>query len=571
MKTILKNRNNFWAACFFCFMSLSVAGSDFVKQKMAKTEAPGSAEYQSMTFNGAWCWYSDPRAVYYEGKHKRTYSGWVDNYGNIQVAYYDHDTKKIQTRIISENLEIDDHNNPSILFDEDGRLLVFYTTHVIGTKPIYLVKSSKPENIDNWEGTKELYLNDPALKGMGSMNHTYSHPVKLSAERGRIYLFWRGVDGKPSFSHSDDNGETWAMGRIFFMPEITYKFRRPYTKVYSDGIDKIHITVTDGHPRNETDNSIYYMYLKNGAFYKADGTKIKDVANIPVMPQEADMVYNAKTGGAKAWNWDIAQDKKGNPAIAYARFPNDTTHIYCYAMWDGKEWHNYDLINSGKWFPETPEGVEEPEPNYSGGMSIDKEANRTIYLSVNRGNYFEIEKWEADKKFKKWNVTPLTSGSTKDNVRPFAVRGAESNNPVQVLWMQNTKYIHFGYAKRFKSMGGTFETRLHSSIKMDVLSPQVNNYLGKEGILDIMHQTADWQMANPFYKADKLKWHYEPLFKGLSALYDLTGENRYRDELYHLGKARNWSPLPDIFNADRMAIGCGPLWRRRGCSILDPL
>lgn len=37
------------------------------------SDSPSKGEaYQSFTDNGAWCWFSDPRAIYYEGKHKRT-------------------------------------------------------------------------------------------------------------------------------------------------------------------------------------------------------------------------------------------------------------------------------------------------------------------------------------------------------------------------------------------------------------------------------------------------------------------------------------------------------------------
>ena len=42
--------------------------------------------------SGAWCWFGDPRAVYYQGAHRRTYVGWIDRAGSIQVSSYDHDT-----------------------------------------------------------------------------------------------------------------------------------------------------------------------------------------------------------------------------------------------------------------------------------------------------------------------------------------------------------------------------------------------------------------------------------------------------------------------------------------------
>uniref|UniRef100_UPI003EB917B9 hypothetical protein n=1 Tax=Cellulophaga fucicola TaxID=76595 RepID=UPI003EB917B9 len=68
----------------------SKAQLETVKTKLYKTDAQNSEAYKSLTFNGSWCWFSDPRAVYFEGKYKRTYGGWVDNYGNITVGYYDH-------------------------------------------------------------------------------------------------------------------------------------------------------------------------------------------------------------------------------------------------------------------------------------------------------------------------------------------------------------------------------------------------------------------------------------------------------------------------------------------------
>jgi hypothetical protein len=441
---------------------------------LVPNNAPSSGNYISMTDNGAWCWFSDPRAVYYEGNHKRTYGGWVDNYGNIHIGYFDHETLQIHSRIIAEEFEANDHVNPSLHFDENGYLMVFYNTHIQGDKPLYLIRALAPESIETWGETAELHLNDEQLSYRGRMNHVYTNPIRLSAENGRMYNFWRGVDGKPSWSYSDDNGHTWATGEVIFMPDTIYAFRRPYLKVYSDGIDKIHITITDGHPRNEEHNSIYYMYYQSGNFHKADGTLIRSVENLPVRPEEADMVYDAEQGNARAWNWDIAQDENGNPVIAFVRFPDDENHIYVYARWGGTRWLNYDLINSGNWFPETPEGVVEPEPNYSGGMNIDKENTNIIYLSVKRDSFFEIEKWSTADGGQNWIAEPVTSGSTKHNVRPFAVRGAAQGNPLQVLWMQNTRYHYFSDGTRLARLGLTWEDRFLTAIKMNILSASLD-------------------------------------------------------------------------------------------------
>ena len=548
-------KQGFFFLLFSVIIGQTTGAQEFAKSEIINKDAPPSAAYQSVTFNGAWCWFSDPRAVFFEGKHKRTYTGWVDNYGDIHVGYYDHNTKEISSTVICDNFEIDDHNNPSLIFNSKGELQVFFNAHMKGTQPLYTVKATKPESIESWGDIKKLYLNDSTLAYMGNLNHTYTNPVRLSAEDGRIYLFWRGVDGKPSYSYSDNDGESWSTGRIFFMSERIYRFRRPYTKIYSDGISKIHITVTDGHPRKEEENSIYYMYYENGAFYKADGTKIKKVEDGPVLPSEAHKVYDGKTGGAKAWNWDIAQDKNGLPIIAYAKFPDEKNHIYCYARWDGEKWNNVDLVNSGSWFPETMEGIKEPEPNYSGGINIDHESPNILYLSVTRDSVFEIEKWETENGGKSWKIEQVTAGSRKDNVRPFAVRGAEEGNPVQVLWMKNTKYHHFAYANRLKKqMDGSFRDRFHTSIQMDVLNPEINNPLSKKGVVSIMKMAADWQLANPFYKKSEIDWHYGALWTGIRALYELTGHERYKNEMINVGEAAGWTPEDDIFHADRLTI-----------------
>lgn len=509
----------------------------FVKSGLDKKSGANAEKHQSLTFDGAWCWFSDPRSVYYEGDHRRTYAGWIDSYGDVHVGYYDHGTKQIHSKVIYDQLAEDDHNTPSILFDEQGHLLVFFNEHS-SAHPLYLAKSKNPEDISEWEEIRRLPLNDTTYYKDLNNTYTYTNPVRLSDEN-RIFIFWRGIDNKPNYSYSDDNGVTWKKGRIFILPERSYSMRRPYVKVYSNGKDKIHFAFTDGHPRKEPQNSIYYMCYHDGAFYHANGEKIKALGDEPVNPREADVVYDATKAKDKAWIWDVAEDMNGDPVLAYAKFPDDSDHIYSYAKWDGEEWNNFDLVNSGAWFPKTPEGETEREPNYSGGMNIDKEDPSVLYLSVNRDSIFEIEKWVTGNNGKKWKVFPVTRGSSKDNVRPFAVRNANEGQDIQVLWMTNTRYVHY--------------TDYQSAIKMDLLSPETDDPFDPKSIINIMEQTADWQLANP-RDHSKLDWHYGAFYTGLMALYRTTGENRYLNEMINLGQKHHWKLLNDIYHADRLTI-----------------
>jgi hypothetical protein len=75
--------------------------------------AAESVRARELHVSGAWSWFGDPRAVYHEGAHRRTYVGWVDRNGHIQVASYDHDTRVRVLATLKANFQIDDHANPS--------------------------------------------------------------------------------------------------------------------------------------------------------------------------------------------------------------------------------------------------------------------------------------------------------------------------------------------------------------------------------------------------------------------------------------------------------------------------
>ena len=404
--------------------------------------AQPAPEAELLLHDGAWCWFSDPRAVFHRGEHERTYTGWVDSRGNINVGYYDHRQGRFHARTLDPKLEVDDHNNPSLLLTPDGRLLVFYSRHS-RSDPIYLLEARRPESIAEWAPRRELFLNDTAAYRGLLNSYTYTNPALLTEEDDRIYLFWRGMDFKPNVAYSDDLGKTWSAGKILIRPPATYQNRRPYLKVAGDGRDRIHLAFTDGHPRNEPTNSIYYAQYRDGAFYRADGRRIATYEELPFEPGQADVVYDAEKTGERAWIWDVAADREGRPALVYARFPDDRHHVYYYARWDGRRWRNHRLLDSGGWFPQTPPGEEEREPNYSGGLVLDHEDPNIVYLSRERGGVFELERWTTTDGGQSWSKERLTQNSDRDNVRPFAVRGAAAGDPLQVLWWRLTRYRHY--------------------------------------------------------------------------------------------------------------------------------
>ncbi|UCD23288.1 MAG: BNR-4 repeat-containing protein, partial [Gemmatimonadota bacterium] len=255
-----------------------------------------------------------------------------------------------------------------------------------------------------------------------------------------IYLFWRGGNFKPSFSHTDDL-ITWSPARTLIQSDEATVVR-PYVKVASNGRDAIHFAFTDGHPRNEPQNSIYYVRYRGGEFTRADGSPVGTMAEVPLIHEHADLVYDGRLTGVRAWIWDVAEDGQGNPVIVYTRLPQETDHRYHYARWNGEEWLDTEVTPAGGWFPQTPPGTNEPEPHYSGGVVLDHADPDVVYLSRRVAGVFEIERWWTVDEGTSWRSRPITAGSANDNVRPFVIRDHGSSSPT-VLWMENRAYRHY--------------------------------------------------------------------------------------------------------------------------------
>jgi hypothetical protein len=381
---------------------------------------------QTFSDDGAWCWFQDPRAVYVEGEHKRTYAQWMTRDGTLRVGFYDHETGRHQAHTLKEKWGNDDHNVGSFLVLPDRRLMVFYATH--GHAGLYCWTGKNPEDITQWGDEVTV---------VGGSGVTYNHPVYLSSEN-MFYVFWRGPTRKTTYSTSSD-GKAWAEPRVLI--QESEGSARPYIKIVSDGKSSIHFAFTDGHPASEPTNSLYYLRYEKGAFYKADGTRAGSMDSLPIKHSESDHVYDAVPTRARAWVWDIALDKAGRPLILYTRMPSETDHRYHYARWTGTEWLDKELCAAGRWFPQTQEGQKEREPWYSGGMCLKHSDPSVVYLSRQVNGVFEIEKWTTKDGGKTWASAPITKGSKNLNVRPVVPRGYDGKHD-HVLWMQGP-YTHF--------------------------------------------------------------------------------------------------------------------------------
>lgn len=398
--------------------------------------APPAEAFANFTDDGGWCWFADPRAVSGGGK---TYTGWVTEDGSIEAASLEHATGRITTFTLHAKYERDDHDNPSFLFLPDGRLRAFYTRHST-VEEINSRVTARPGDITEWEPETTIVPKDTSPKNNGI---TYSNPFMLSEENNAIHLFWRGKSFKPTTATSTDGGNTWSPATpVFSMPGLP-PGNRPYAKYASNGKDRIHMLFTNGHPRNETTNSVYYVCYRAGSYYKADGTLICGADGLPITPDQADLIYDATKTGARGWIWEIAFDAKDQPVVVYTRHPSETDHHYHYARWTGREWLDTELCPAGKWFPQTPSGKSEREPHYSSGLAIDPADPSIVYLTRPVNGVRELEKWTTTDGGKTWKSEAITANSKHDNIRPYVVRNHAPDGPT-VLWQNiSGRYVHY--------------------------------------------------------------------------------------------------------------------------------
>jgi hypothetical protein len=408
-------------------MWLCLAGALCAIAFMRETVCAGSPDVVQVSPDGAWCWFQDPRAVYVSGARPRTYATWMTSGGDLQIGAYDHRTGAVEVHTLKRRWGADDHNVGSILVLPDRRLMVFYAQH--NEMGLYCRRTVQPEDISAWQ-------DEVTVTSMRRV--TYSHPAFLADEQ-LFYVFWRGESWKPTFATSRD-GVHWSAARILVQEAGRESGEiRPYLKVVSDGRKSIHFAFTDGHPRDEQLNSVYYLRYEGGRYTRADGTLIGTDRDLPLRQSTCDRAYDAKKTSVRAWIWDIVLDSAGHPAIAYTRLPAETDHRYHVVRWNGVMWDDSEVAGGGPWFPQTPAGKKEFESHYSGGIVLHPVHPETAYLSRPADGFFRIEKWTYGDHH--WQRTAVLGSAGTLNVRPVVPAGYSGAGD-HVLWMTGN-YVHY--------------------------------------------------------------------------------------------------------------------------------
>lgn len=411
--------------------------------------ADTAARVRLTTFmrDAGWCWYQDPRVILHQGK---LFIGAVKGNGDGEalVGIYDlRAEKSLGPFVLHEKFDCDDHNSPVLYARPDGSVLAMYARH--SREKFHYYRVSDPQDCTRWSEEKRI---DHTATLPERDRVTYMNLLPLSAE-GKLYNFYRGFEFNPSFVTSTDDGLTWSEDTHFIKSEVP-GYQRPYARYAGNGRDTVHVTFTDAHPR-DFGNNIYYAAFRGRAFYRADGTKISDLADGPLKPSAAERIFRGsgvKTDGATlgnapsaAWTSSIALDTQGRPHIAYTLYLSNDDHRYRLALWDGKKWIDREIAYGGRC-------LYAKEASYTGLVTLDPVDPTQVFISTNVnpstgldfGGRHEIYRAKIgpldNLQTVKWE--PVTHDSSVANLRPIIVRDGAQR---VVLWTRGVFRTYADY------------------------------------------------------------------------------------------------------------------------------
>lgn len=375
---------------------------------------------------GAWSWFGDPRSVY---GHGHTFIAYVAPTGVLTVASIG--TDGLARSVLAHEPAADDHDVPSLAILPSGYIAAYYSHHV--GPALHWRVTLRPYDITAWGPEQTLGTN---RVGVWGNTYTYPHAVWLSAEH-RAYLFWRGGDKLPDYSTAPALNGPWTPARTLIHVGGD---ARPYLRIADNGDDRMLFAFTNAHPR-EGVSSLYFAQYSRGMLRRASGEPIAPLGKDPITPDEADLVWDARAQRARAWVWDVAISKHGNPVITFVVFRgNLPRHEYHWARWTGNGWEGHVLADGGATVTTDP-----AERWYSAGLVLDPRDPQIVYAAVPVGKYHEIARYHTNDGGHIWTRHWITQDSNTDNLRPYVPRGLPPDRN-ELVWLRGAygTYTNFG-------------------------------------------------------------------------------------------------------------------------------
>jgi BNR repeat-containing family member len=368
--------------------------------------------------NCSWSFFGDPRALV----HGRTVlTGCVTDDGRPVLVRADRVTGARTVVPLFARMERDDHNNPSIVFWRGG-LWAFSSPHSGHTYPldrhmyVHYRESLRPYGTTGAFGP----VRSVSLPKGCELGYTYPN---LVASGERLYLFLRGPCLQPIFTWTTD-GVHWARARTLILGQPRPGGRqRPYAK-YAGGPDGISMIFSDGHPYSAR-TSLFYMRMRGGRFYRADGSLIGTLCDLPFRAARLDPIYRYRRGPGRAWPLDVAHDRAGSPVVVYSR-----------STWHGDLFY-YATVAGGRWTSRLVAAAGGRYGGYlNGGASLRHEDPAWLALAGNHGDGtpWRVRLLHTADGGRTWTAFPVPERRGA-NFRPVFPRGLPAGAPPVLEWV----------------------------------------------------------------------------------------------------------------------------------------
>ncbi len=391
--------------------------------------------HTTITADGTRTWYNYP-VVLADGA--LMYAGSVKSDGSVQVTKTDGSTHT--TTVLSSALQVDDHNEASLLKLPGGKLMCTYSKHSADNFLRYRVSSNALPDTSAF--ATEVTISDTAT--------SYTLPFLLSDNVVRI--FYRTGSGaqrdrkvaKAPAADVEAGTASWTLSTVFQTTS-----QRPYMSACQGASDRIHFLVSNGHP-NEVATSVYHckMQLSGGTDVYSDSAG--NAITLPVNAATEATLIDDKTGG-RCWNDKIIEGSDGHPRVLYYKYPSSTgardvmfTDIeYWHARWTGSAWvKNRLLTGQVSLYPN--------ENHYAGGMCFDGNDPTILYLSEIVNGVYEIRKYQFNESTGgKTLLQQITSNSQSHNLRPQSPVGG--SRPYAVTWLHGPYITYTDYGTEMRA------------------------------------------------------------------------------------------------------------------------
>lgn len=386
--------------------------------------------------DGAWIFYGSPSVIYDPdaGVSGQIYVGVVTSDGYRNIAAYDIDDGEYTLyQFSSEDIQIDDHNQPSFCINGDGKLVVAYTEHAGDLKT--KVANTAHDLSGGFAATVE-----PA-----SGNGSYCNLFYL-ASLDKLFLWTRtSVDSSWYLTTSTDGGASWATCASSIKTDTVNN----YSVFWSNDDDVVWVAFNECKPNGTEpyNRAIYCVQYDGTNFKEPDGTTIGTA-----IPNRAaitgDSVLFAQTADViKRSVIDIMAGADGHPRVLYYVYPDAdeaTNHELWHARWTGSAWVHSQVCDEG------PSWVPSPSESYAGAAQFCRADINELATCVSTGvGKKEVQIWRTTDNGATWaKSVDVTVNSIEHNTRPRYAHGMTSGlkstaKTPHLFWMGNGNYPAF--------------------------------------------------------------------------------------------------------------------------------